>query len=85
MIVGRIQLYCDGNQCTRYFPPEGPVDSAMMSAADLRGIARGFGWSRRRAADSSSIDLCPDCGGKKPTRDADLSSIESACIGGRLQ
>jgi hypothetical protein len=58
MIVTRIQLFCDGDHgMDIYFPEDGPMDGAILTAAELRKEAKKAGWGRTRAG----MDLCESC------------------------
>ena len=68
MIVQRIQLFCDGQGCGKYFPDEGPVNGQLINASELRQAASEFGWTKRRKTNGgfSHTDLCPKCSEKGP-------------------
>jgi hypothetical protein len=41
MIVTRIQLHCDSENCANFYPREGPVDGAIHTTREIRGEAQG--------------------------------------------
>lgn len=44
MIISRFQIFCDGIEI--YWPEDGAIDGAILTAGEARADARKAGWGR---------------------------------------